>query len=270
MLLVLDVGNTNVTVGLFRGTELVRTFRMATRRHHTADEYAMTLIHLLRQAGAEERLEGVAMASVVPPLTGVLSDACQRYLGANPLVVSSRLRALPGNRYEDPLALGADRLANAVAAWALYGRSEPAGADWPPPPGNQPVVAVDFGTATKLEVVSPAGEYLGGVIAPGIGISIQALQRVAARLPRFGLSRPSRVLGRDNTAALQSGFTYGFAGQVDGILDRMAEELGEQPVVVATGGLAHLVCCESRYIQQHDPGLTLSGIRLLWEWNRGA
>nr|PZN43443.1 MAG: type III pantothenate kinase [Bacillota bacterium] len=270
MLLALDVGNTNVTVGLFRGAALVRTFRMATRRHATADEYGVALLRLLRTAGPGEPVEGVALASVVPPLTGVMAEVCRRYLGAEPLVVGSHLRTLPGNLYDDPQALGADRLANAVAAWTLYGRREAPPSGWPPAPAAGPVVAVDFGTATKLEVVSAEGVYLGGAIAPGIGISIQALRQAAARLPQFSLRRPDRVLGRDNAAALRSGFVYGFAGQVDGLVERIREELGAEPVVVTTGGLAHLVVGESRSIQHHDPGLTLAGIRLIWEWNRAA
>lgn len=257
MLLALDLGNTNVTVGLYEGPHLVRSFRLQTRHNQTADEYGLKLLKLIRSTGLKPAdLSGAAMASVVPPLTAVLAETCRRYFGREPLIVSAGLRGLPASRYEDPRALGTDRLVNAVAGWEKYGA-----------PANRTVAVVDFGTATKIEVVTPEGTYLGGCIAPGMGISTRALYESTARLPRVELSRPPRVLGKNNVGALQSGIVYGHAGQVDGLLARIGEELGDPPLAVATGGLAPLVAGDSRLITRVDPWLTLEGIRILWEWN---
>lgn len=260
MLLAMDLGNTTVTVGLFAGARLVHSFRLQSHRHRTADEYGLALLKLMRMGGCRPgRLTAAALASVVPPLTPVLAQACRAYCGQEPLIITSALRALPENRYDDPRLLGSDRLVNAVAGWQNYGR-----------PAGRTVAVVDFGTATKIEVVSPAGEYLGGCIGPGVGISTQALYEHAARLPRVEMARPPQVLGKNNPEALQAGMVYGFAGQVDGLLTRMAEELGAPPLAVATGGLAPLVAGESRLIARLDPWLTLDGIRLMWEWNVGG
>ncbi|BDG62068.1 type III pantothenate kinase [Caldinitratiruptor microaerophilus] len=273
MLLALDVGNTNVTVGLYAaapagagGGAPLRSWRLETRRARTADEYGLWLVRAFRLAGLDPgAVTAAAMASVVPPLTPVLVEMCRRYFGAEPLIVSSRLRSLPAVRYEDPSALGADRLANAVAAWVLHGGGDPTGGG---APGERATVAVDFGTATKLEVVAADGTYLGGSIAPGVGISTEALFESAARLARVELVAPPRVLGRNNAAAMQSGILYGFAGQVEGLLRRVREELGEELRVVGTGGLAHVVAPHCRCLDTVDPWLTLAGIRLIWEWNR--
>lgn len=275
MLLVLDVGNTNVTVGLYpAGSGDVPgapaySWRLQTHRGRTADEYGLALRRLVARSGAGDlRIRAAAMASVVPPLTPVMQAMCRRYFGVDPLVVSSRLRSLPALRYDDPAALGADRLANAVAAWVRYGGGDPTGAGRP---GARLTIAVDFGTATKLEVVAADGTYLGGVIAPGVGISTQALFEAAARLERVEPGRPARVLGRNNVSALQSGIVHGFAGQVEGLIARIREEVGEQGAVVATGGLAAAVAPYCREpLAAVDPWLTLAGIRILWAWNRPA
>lgn len=261
MLLAFDVGNTNVTLGLFLDDELVATWRMASERGRMADEYGLEMVHLLRREGYSPRdVSEAAMASVVPPLNAALADACQRYLGAHLVELNSGCQSLPAVYYDNVGALGTDRLVNALAAWEMYGA-----------PRERPVIVVDFGTATKLECVSVAGEYLGGCIAPGIGISTEALARSAARLQRIELVRPKQVLGKNIVASLQSGIIYGFAGQADGLVGRLAKEIapdGPEPVVVATGGLAHLVAAESRRINLIEPYLTLEGIRRMYEKNR--
>lgn len=261
MLLAIDVGNTNVTLGLYLDEELVATWRVATDRSKTADEYGLEMVHLLKQEGyTPHDVSAAAMASVVPPLNAALAAACQKYLSVTLFELHSLCKSLPANYYDNPAALGTDRLVNAVAAWEVYGQ-----------PNSQPVIVVDFGTATKLECVSAAGEYLGGCIAPGIGISTEALARSAARLQRIELTKPRQVLGKNIVASLQSGIIYGFAGQADGLVRRLSREIapdGPEPVVVATGGLAHLVAVESRTIQKVDPHLTLEGVRRVYLKNR--
>lgn len=261
MLLALDVGNTNVTLGLYLDDELVATWRMASDRSRTSDEYGLEIVHLLKREGyLPSVVTEAAMASVVPPLNYALGQACERYLGVRLLEMTSRLQTLPAVYYDNVGALGADRLVNAVAAWELYGA-----------PRQRPVIVVDFGTATKLECVSVSGEYLGGCIAPGIGISTEALARNAARLQRIELARPRQVLGKNIVASLQSGIIFGFTGLADGLVRRLSAEIapnGPAPVVVATGGLAHLVAAESRTIELIDPHLTLEGVRRVYEKNR--
>lgn len=261
MLLAFDVGNTNVTLGLYLDDELVATWRMASERGRTADEYGIEIVHLLKREGyLPGDVTEAAMASVVPPLNAALTQACQKYLGVRLVELNSGCRALNAIYYDNVSALGTDRLVNAVAAWETYGA-----------PRQRPVIVVDFGTATKLECISAAGEYLGGCIAPGIGISTEALARSAARLQRIELTRPRQVLGKNIVASLQSGIIFGFAGQADGLVKRLAQEIapdGPEPVVVATGGLAHLVAAESRTIQHVEPHLTLDGVRRVYEKNR--
>lgn len=260
MLLALDVGNTNVTMGLYLDSELITTWRVASNRNRTWDEFGLEFIHLLKRDGYSPKdITHAAMASVVPPMNVVLARAVERYLDVNLVEMTSHLRTLPANHYENPTALGTDRLVNAVAAWEVYGQ-----------PQGRPVIVVDFGTATKLECISATGEYLGGCIAPGIGISTEALTRRAARLQRVELQRPRTVIGKNIVASLQSGIIFGFAGQADGLIRRLSTEIapdGVKPVVVATGGLAHLVAAESRTIQLVDPHLTLEGIRRVYEKN---
>ncbi|MFZ5817099.1 MAG: type III pantothenate kinase [Bacillota bacterium] len=260
MLLVLDVGNTNITMGLFLESELITTWRIASNRARTWDELGLEFTHLLRRDGhTPSDITHAAMASVVPPMNVVLSRAVERYLNLELVELTSSLKTLPAVYYENPSALGTDRLVNAVAAWEVYGE-----------PQGRPVIVVDFGTATKLECVSAQGEYLGGCIAPGIGISTEALTRRAARLQRVELQKPRSVIGKNIVASLQSGIIYGFAGQADGLVRRLTEEIaptGPKPMVVATGGLAHLVAAQSRTIELVDPHLTLEGIRRVYEKN---
>lgn len=260
MLLALDVGNTNITMGLFLESELITTWRIAAHRGRTWDEFGLEFIHLLKRDGHSAKdITHAAMASVVPPINTVLTRAVQRYLNVELVELTSDLKTLPAVYYENPSALGTDRLVNAMAAWEVYGE-----------PQGRAVIVVDFGTATKLECISAEGEYLGGCIAPGIGISTEALTRRAARLQRVELQRPRTVIGKNIVASLQSGIIFGFAGQADGLVRRLAEEIapnGPLPMVVATGGLAHMVAAESRMIQLVDPHLTLEGIRRVYEKN---
>lgn len=260
MLLAFDVGNTNVTIGLYLDEELVATWRMESDRARTADEYGLEIVQLLRGEGyTPHDVSKAAMASVVPPLNAPLALAVKRYLGVDMAILNASWKSLQAIHY-DSGALGADRLVNAVAGWEMYGA-----------PRGCPVIVVDFGTATKLECVSAEGEYLGGCIAPGIGISTEALARSAARLQRIELTKPKQVLGKNIVASLQAGIIFGFAGQADGLIKRLTKEIapdGPAPVVIATGGLAHLVAGESRTIQHVEPHLTLEGVRRVYERNR--
>jgi type III pantothenate kinase len=261
MLLAFDVGNTNVTLGLYLEEELVATWRLSSDRRRTADEWGLQILHLLKQEGYGARtVTAAAMASVVPPLNAPLTEACRKYLDVKLVEISNRMETLPVIHYDNPEALGVDRLVNAVAAWEVYGR-----------PRQRPVIVVDWGTATKLECVTQDGQYLGGVIAPGIGISTEALTRAASRLQRIELARPKSAIGKNTVASLQAGILFGFAGQTDGLVRRLAAEIapaGPSPVVVGTGGLAHLVAQELKVIDVIDPHLTLEGIRRVFEKNQ--
>lgn len=260
MFLAIDVGNTNMTLGLFLDTELVTTWRIATDRGRTADEYGLELVQLLRRDGyGPQDITSAAMASVVPPINSTLVRAVRRYLHTDLVEITSTMKTLPAVYYENITALGTDRLVNALAAWEIYGL-----------PRQRPVIVIDFGTATKLECVSVRGEYLGGCIAPGITIATEGLTRRAARLQRVELQRPKTVIGKNSVASLQSGIIYGFTGQADGLVKRLAAEIapeGPRPVVVATGGLARMVAGVSRTIELVDPHLTLEGIRRVYERN---
>jgi len=254
LLLVLDVGNTNITVGLFAGRELAAHWRLSTNRAWTADECGLLFKQLLGDRGFTTRdVTAVAAASVVPPLNTVLEEAVRRYLNAEPLVVGPGIRTGMPVKYENPRDVGADRIVNAVAGFEEYGG---------------PLVIVDFGTATTFDAVSAKGEYLGGVIAPGIGISCEALFSRAARLPRVELARPPAVIGRNTVHSMQAGIVFGFAGLVDSVVRRMQAEMGGTATVLATGGEAELIAAESAAIQHVDPFLTLKGLRLVYERNR--
>lgn len=260
MLLAVDIGNTNVTAGLFLEDELIATWRMASDRSATSDEYGLRLIQMLERDGyTPADITCAAMASVVPPLNPILGRAVQQYLKVELKELTSDLRSLPAIRYDNLSALGTDRLVNAVAGWEIYGR-----------PQGRPVIVVDFGTATKLECVSDRGEYLGGVIAPGIRTAAEALTRRTALLQRVEIQRPKAVIGRNVVVSMQSGIVFGFAGLADGLVRRLSREMapeGQTPVVVATGGLAAMVAAESRTIELVDPHLTLQGIRRMYELN---
>jgi type III pantothenate kinase len=262
-LLVLDIGNTNVSLGLFDGVgtgaggaALAQHWRIATRREQTSDEAALLLSSLFRHTGREEReVQDVIISSVVPPLLPIFERVCEKLFGRPPLIVGPGTRTGMPVRYENPREVGADRIVNAVAACELLGA---------------PVIAVDFGTATTWDCVSAQGEYLGGVIFPGIHVAMEALFERASMLHRVEFARPKSVIGRTTTAALQSGMLYGYAGVVDSMIARIRGELGAEARVVATGGLAGRVAAECSSIDRVEPFLTLEGLRLIYEKNRAV
>lgn len=249
MLLAADIGNTNTILGLFEGERLTGSFRVKTDARATADEIALQWRGLL----ADAPVDGVVCCSTVPALLHEVRSVLTRYYAGVPAVVVE-----PGVRtgvpllYDNPHEVGADRIVNSLAAFHLFGG---------------PAVVVDFGTSTNFDVVSARGEFLGGALAPGIEVSMDALASRAARLLKVEIARPRSVIGKSTVEALQSGLLYGFAGQVDGLVRRIVDELGEPAVVVATGGLASLVVAESETIEHHEPDLTLIGLRLVYERN---
>ena len=250
MLLAIDVGNTNITIGVYRGDSLAADWRIRTQLGRTADEYGMLLRELFEYSDLHfADVRGIAISNVVPPIMAELDSACRRYLKIEPFVVNPTDDLGIEIRYTPRSDVGADRIVNAVATYTLYGG---------------PSVVVDFGTATTYDAISAAGEYLGGAIAPGIGISMEALFRSAARLPRIDLVRPPTAIGTTTETSMQSA-VFGFAGQVDAMVARFKTELGGDAKVIATGGLAELIASESRSIQIVNPMLTLEGLRLLFE-----
>lgn len=254
MLLVLDIGNTNITAGVFEGDKLLAAWRIASRRDQTADELGLLLRQFLREAAlAPEAVGDVVACSVVPPLNPTVEKMCQRYFGRQVFWVGPGTRTGVPVKTENPREVGADRVVNAAAGYTLYGG---------------PLIVVDFGTATTFDVVSAKGEYIGGAIAPGVGISCEALFNRAARLPRVDLVPPPSVIGRNTVHSMQAGIIFGFAGLVDEIVRRIWAELKEETKVVATGGLASLIARESKTIQKIDPYLTLTGLRLIYERNQ--
>ncbi|HYT09897.1 MAG TPA: type III pantothenate kinase [Mycobacteriales bacterium] len=249
MLLAVDIGNTNTVLGVFDGDALVESWRVKTDARDTADELALTYGGLLH----DTKIDAIAACSTVPAVLGQLRIMLQRYYpGVPTVVVEPGVRTGVPLLYDNPKEVGSDRIVNALAAHHLYGG---------------PAIVVDFGTSTNFDVVSARGEFLGGVLAPGIEISIDALASRAARLVKVELTRPRSVIGKSTVEALQSGILYGFAGQVDGLVRRIAAELRARPAVVATGGLAPIVIAESETIQAHEPDLTLIGLRLVYERN---
>jgi type III pantothenate kinase len=254
VLLAIDVGNTNTVLGVFEGPVLRHHWRIETSHTRTGDEYGILVRQLFLHAGTDAaRVTAVAVSSVVPPLADTLRQMSTRYFGVEPLFVGPGVKTGMPILYENPREVGADRVVNAVAAWERW---------------KTGLVVVDFGTATTFDAVSPKGEYLGGAICPGVTISMEALFRSASKLPRVEFLRPPQVVGKNTVASMQSGLVYGYVGLVDGLCERMAAELGFQPTVVATGGLAPLVAGLSRAIGEVDEHLTLTGLRLIHERNR--
>ena len=254
MLLVVDVGNTQTHVGLFDGGELAEHWRFHTSRTATADELAMSVTALLglRELGLAD-IEALAVSCVVPALAQEYDQLIARYLNGHGALVGPEIRTGMPIRIDNPRELGADRLVNAVAAYEHIGGA---------------CIAVDFGTAVNYDVVSRAGEYLGGVIAPGIEISLEALSQRAAALPRIRLEAPESAIGRGTLSAIQSGVVYGYAGQVDGLVARIREELGEEAPAIATGGFAAVIAPHCEQIDEVDDLLTLTGLRIIWERNK--
>ena len=258
MLLAIDVGNTNIVLGVFRGADLVHSWRLTTLRERTADELGILVSNLCTHYGiSREEISGIVMASVVPPLTGTMMTMARDYFGRSPLNLEPGVNTGMPVLYDNPREVGADRVVNGIAAYEQYGRAR-----------QRPVIVVDFGTATTFDAVSARGEYLGGVICPGPQISADALFQRAARLPRIDVRKPERVIGTNTVASMQAGLFWGYVDMVEGLVRRMRVELGGDVAVVATGGLASTVAPETALIEHVDPELTLRGLRIVWERNQ--
>lgn len=257
MILVMDVGNTNIVLGIYQKNKLVINWRISTDRRKTSDEYGMLLHDLFTYKKnyhfQMEDIRGIIISSVVPPLMMTLERVCREYFGLVPMVIGPGIKTGLKIKYENPREVGADRIVNAVAVNEIYGG---------------PAVIVDFGTATTFCALSAKGEYLGGAITPGIGIATEALFKKAAKLPRIELVKPSQVIGRNTVSSMQSGIIYGYTGQVNEIVRRMKKEMGEpEAMVIATGGLAELLKEETNTIDKVDQFLTLEGLRIIYEKN---
>lgn len=254
MVLVFDVSNTHVVLGLYNGKKLLHHWTVATDLNKTGDEYAVLIYNLFLLSGANfQDVSALVISSVVPPLTPVLQEMGRKYFRVKPLVVGPGVKTGMPIHYDNPREVGADRIVNAVAAFENYGG---------------PLIIVDFGTATTFCVISPEGEYLGGALAPGVAIASEALFQRAAKLPRIELIKPKAVIAKNTVEGMQSGILYGFAGQVDGVVGRLRQELGMRVKVIATGLMAELVAEHAETINVVDPLLTMEGLRIIFERNR--
>ena len=254
MLLTIDIGNTNLALGLYEGDKLGAHWRLATDHKRMPDEYGLQFLGLLQNAGKTlDEITGISLASVVPPLTGRVLQACREYLKQEPLVVDAGVKTGIKILYEDPRAVGADRVCDAVAVMKLYGG---------------PACVVDFGTATSFNALTKDGEYLGGAITAGINLAAEALFTHAAKLPHIDLQVPPSVIGRNTVHAMQSGLLFGYVSMVEGMVARFRSELGSDMKVIATGGLAEVVAKETKVIDIIAPWLTLEGLRILWKLNQ--
>lgn len=256
MILTLDIGNTNIKTALFEGMEMVQYWRVSTNRNMSSDEYGILMMNLFAHQGIRpEQVQGIMMSSVVPQINFTIEHMCRSYFNMEPMIVGPGIRTGINIKYENPRELGSDRIANAVAAYELYGG---------------PCITIDFGTATNFGVISEKGEFLGGAICPGLKLAAEALTERAAKLPRFELAKPENVIGRNTIANMQSGIVYGYIGQINYLVDRMKRELGApEAKVIATGGLAVLVAGESKVIDVMDGLLTLKGLCLIHQKNVG-
>ena len=257
MLLAIDVGNTNIVLGVFDDDRLVESWRLATLRERTSDEIGIWVAQLFEHRAIDaDKVTGIVMGSVVPPLTSTFIAMAQRYFGMRPLNVDSSVDTGMPILYKNPAEVGADRILNGVAAYRLYGRDRRA-----------PMIVVDFGTATTFDAISAKGEYLGGVITPGMQISADALFQRAARLPKVDVRKPPSIIGQTTVTSMQAGLFFGYVSMVDGIVQRMRKELpaGDRAACIATGGMAEILASETTSIQRVDPDLTLQGLRLIWE-----
>jgi type III pantothenate kinase len=254
MLLAIDIGNTNITLGVFDGAKLKVTYRLATHVNQMPDEYAVYILSLLKQSGIEAgAINDGAISCVVPPLTTTFNELFKKYFNVTPLIIGPGIKTGVRIRYENPRELGGDRMSNAAGALSLY---------------KPPIIVVAMGTATAFDTISKEGDYLGGAVAPGIAIAAEALYTRTAALPRVELLRPKKAIGANTVAAMQSGIIFGYAGLIDGVVARIQEELGDKATVVATGGYASIIAKETRLIQKVNVNLGLIGIKVIHDLNR--
>lgn len=254
LLLAIDIGNTNVALGIFRGEELVATWRISTDLNRMPDEYTSMLLTLFPYKGLKTTdIKGAIICSVVPPLVGTFEEMCRDYFKVSPLIVEAGIKTGIRIAMDNPREVGADRVVNALAVYHLYGA---------------PAIVIDLGTATTFDIVSESGDYLGGVIAPGIGIAAEALFMRTAKLPRVELEAPQHVIGKNTVSAMQSGLIFGYVGLIEGLVGRIQAELKAKARVIATGGLAGIITKQTPIIEKVEPNLTLFGLRMMYEMNR--